>query len=226
MMKPFVFGVTLCGVLVAAVTARGVTIEVGSTSGSPGGSAAVGVTLRTTGADVTAVAHDLAVDARTPIASCTVNPLFAEVGVVNLFPDDCETTSDDCIAARAVLAQFSHANIPDGTVLYSCDLSIAGDAQGSYPIVCSNPEASDANSNPLSSTCSDGAVSVGGADFCVGDCNDDNEVFGNEVTIAINILAGNAELSICQNADANGDMEVFGNEVTIAINKVANGCEE
>ncbi len=63
-------------------------------------------------------------------------------------------------------------------------------------------------------------------EFCAGDCNNDNEVFGNEVTVAINILAGNVDLATCQNADANGDGEVFGNEVTIAINNVANGCPE
>ena len=222
MMKLIVFGATLCGVFFAAVTARGVTIEVGSTSGSPGATAAVGVTLRTMGADVNAVAHNLSVDAKTPIASCAVNPLFDQTGGVNLFPEECEASSD-CVAARAVLAQFSHANIPDGTVLYSCNLKIAADAHGDYPIVCSDPEASDANSNSLSTNCSDGTVSVGG-NVCVGDCNNDSEVFGNEVTIAINIVAGNADLSACQNADANGDNEVFGNEVTIAINNVANGC--
>jgi len=61
---------------------------------------------------------------------------------------------------------------------------------------------------------------------CIGDCNGDHEVFGNEVTVAINIVAGNADLGICQNADADGDGEVFGNEVTIAINRVANGCPQ
>ncbi len=61
---------------------------------------------------------------------------------------------------------------------------------------------------------------------CVGDCNNDGEVFGNEVTIAINIVAGSADLSACNNADANGDGEVFGNEVTLAILNVANGCPQ
>jgi len=68
------------------------------------------------------------------------------------------------------------------------------------------------------------ATLAGGTAACAGDCNNDGEVFGNEVTVAINIVAGNADLSTCQNADANGDGEVFGNEVTIAINNVANGC--
>lgn len=69
------------------------------------------------------------------------------------------------------------------------------------------------------------AVLAGGeAPSCVGDCDGDGEVFGNEVTVAINIVAGNAVLEACRAADADGDGEVFGNEVTIAINNVANGC--
>jgi len=59
---------------------------------------------------------------------------------------------------------------------------------------------------------------------CVGDCNDDGEVFGNEITVAIHIVAGTLDLDACRNADANHDGEVFGNEVTMAIQNVANGC--
>ncbi len=70
------------------------------------------------------------------------------------------------------------------------------------------------------------ATLQGAANRCAGDCNNDGEVFGNEVTVAINIVAGNTDLSQCQNADADGDGEVFGNEVTIAINNVANGCPQ
>jgi len=49
-------------------------------------------------------------------------------------------------------------------------------------------------------------------------------VFGNEVTIAVNIVAGSADLSACPSADANCDGNVFGNEVTIGVNNVAHGC--
>lgn len=58
---------------------------------------------------------------------------------------------------------------------------------------------------------------------CVDDCNGDGDVFGNEVTKAVNIVAG-ADLSTCPEADANGDGDVFGNEVTIGVNNDANGC--
>lgn len=61
---------------------------------------------------------------------------------------------------------------------------------------------------------------------CVDDCppDPDMNVFGNEVTIAANIVAGGVDLSACPSADANCDGEVFGNEVTIGVNNVANGC--
>jgi hypothetical protein len=59
---------------------------------------------------------------------------------------------------------------------------------------------------------------------CVGDCNNDGEVRGNEVTIMINIINGVQPLSMCPSADYNGDGEVRGNEVTIAINNINDGC--
>jgi len=91
--------------------------------------------------------------------------------------------------------------------------------------VAVNGEAPCAGPSHVSQLVARSAVISGGATAgCVGDCNNDGEVFGNEVTVAINILAGNADLATCANADANGDGEVFGNEVTIAINNVANGC--
>ena len=52
----------------------------------------------------------------------------------------------------------------------------------------------------------------------------DMNVFGNEVTVGVNIVAGVVDLSACPSADANCDGSVFGNEVTIGIDNAANGC--
>jgi hypothetical protein len=59
---------------------------------------------------------------------------------------------------------------------------------------------------------------------CVDDCATQGFVFGNEVTIAVNIVSGSTDLSACPSADADCDGDVFGNEVTIGVNNVANGC--
>jgi hypothetical protein len=61
--------------------------------------------------------------------------------------------------------------------------------------------------------------------ICVDDCDSSGDVFGNEVTKAVNIVAG-GDLSTCPQADANCDGDVFGNEVTLGVNNVANGCPE
>jgi len=225
MKNAIILGVAALALIVGAMEARAVTLEVGSGSGAAGSTVAVQTTLRSMGSDVKGVINELTVGAATPVSSCVVNPIFQSTGTVSLLPESCQA-GVDCLTARAVLARFSNDSIPDGTELYSCEFKITEGATGDYPITCSNPEASDPNGGALAVTCSNGTISVGGAAFCTGDCNGDNEVFGNEVTVAINIVAGNADLATCENADANGDGEVFGNEVTIAINNVANGCPE
>ena len=60
--------------------------------------------------------------------------------------------------------------------------------------------------------------------LCIGDCNLDRQVFGNEVTIAIQIVAGNQPIENCLAADGNNDGSVFGNEVTQAIVRLSNVC--
>lgn len=61
---------------------------------------------------------------------------------------------------------------------------------------------------------------------CGGDCNRDGAVFGNEISTAINILAGVAPVSVCQTADINGDGEVVGTEICLALSNLAQGCPD
>lgn len=59
---------------------------------------------------------------------------------------------------------------------------------------------------------------------CPGDCDGGGEVTGNEITLAVRILAGQAELSECVNADADGDGEVYVTDVTRAVLSLGRGC--
>ena len=91
--------------------------------------------------------------------------------------------------------------------IVSCDGPMAGPTQ-CLPM----------NPGPSRQACVDGQC------VCVGDCDDDGRVRGNEITIMINIINGVAQLSTCPSADFNGDEQVRGNEVTIAINNINEGC--
>ena len=61
---------------------------------------------------------------------------------------------------------------------------------------------------------------------CPGDCDGDGEVFVNEVTMAVRILAGDAPLSECPAADADGDGEVLVTDVTRAALSLGLGCPQ
>ncbi|MFW9929843.1 MAG: hypothetical protein ACFFD1_10665, partial [Candidatus Thorarchaeota archaeon] len=61
---------------------------------------------------------------------------------------------------------------------------------------------------------------------CPGDCDGDGEVFVNEVTLAVRILAGDVPLSECPAADADGDGEVFVTDVTRAVVSLGRGCPQ
>jgi len=65
---------------------------------------------------------------------------------------------------------------------------------------------------------------VDGFCVCTGDCNDDGNVFGNEITLAVRILGGEDTIASCPAADANADGEVFSNEVTLAVINLGEGC--
>jgi len=163
---------------------------------------------------------------------CEVAPGIGKGGFFGFLPAGCSGAA--CTSMRAlVLSLTSSADaIPNGP-LYTCMVTASATATGNHPLNVSNVRTANSSGQAVCGAAggpacasSNGSVTIGAAAGCAGDCNGDNEVFGNEVTVAINIVAGNADLATCENADANGDGEVFGNEVTIAINNVANGCPE
>ena len=60
--------------------------------------------------------------------------------------------------------------------------------------------------------------SVGSAQTCVGDCNDDNSVAINELITCVNIALGSSAVTACPSCDANDDGSVAINELISAVN--------
>ncbi|HSP95953.1 MAG TPA: hypothetical protein VL049_01735 [Candidatus Dormibacteraeota bacterium] len=155
----------------AAAVAGEPSVDVGSTSGAPGTQATFVVTLSTAGASVAGVQADIAFDSiNTPLAAtgsgrpdCTVNPDIAKEATAFAFqPPGCSGAS--CTAFRALVLSFSNVDpIPDGSVLYSCNVNIAaGAAAGSYPLIVSNVGMSTPDGQAIASTGTDGEVLVTG----------------------------------------------------------------
>jgi len=143
------------------------TIIVGSAAGEAGGTAMVEVSLETT-VEVAGTQNDIAFDPMARIAAdeegnpkCTVNPAINKPGTTFAFqPVDC-TPGTDCTGVRAlVLALDNVTPIPSGSVLYTCEIEIAVDATGTFPLTCSSPGAGDPDGNRVGADCTNGTITV------------------------------------------------------------------
>ncbi len=124
-------------------TPSGGSISLGTVAGQPGQQVAFPATLSTKGASIAQTENDLGFDSlRTPIAAlpsglpdCIVNPQILKNATTFAFrPDGCAGPA--CTSVHAtVFSTDSAAPIPDGSVLYTCKVSIAaGAAPGAYPL--------------------------------------------------------------------------------------------
>lgn len=139
------------------------TIVVGDAAGIAGQITTLSVGL-TTNAEIAGVQNDMTFDPTTPIvfSSCAVNPdIDKEQTFFGFRPFDC-VPGVNCSGVRALVLSFSNVDpIPDGSIMYSCDVFILPSADpGDYPLVCSNEGVSDPNGNALDVECTDGTVSV------------------------------------------------------------------
>ncbi len=118
--------------------------------------------------------------------------------------------------------------------LVTCEFEVAAEAQpGMSFVVGDRLNIGDARGSVFDAETVDGSVTVSGPAAtptpaagvtCAGDCDGDGEVFGNEITQAVRILAGEAPRAECEAADADGDGEVFVTDVTQAIMHLGRGC--
>jgi hypothetical protein len=154
----------LLGLLGSAPRARAaVSVNVGSVSGSPGSTLNIFyVTLTTTaGEQVAATDTTIGFEAATPVVQCTTNPSFA-ISQCALQPTGCTAgVNGNCEQTECIIAGFG-GTIPNGSVLYTCDVDIASNAAiGDYVLSCPAVSVFDSAGNPLSpTTCTSGDVEV------------------------------------------------------------------
>ncbi len=149
------------GRLAIAAIAQAVSIDVGSSSGPVGSTVSVAVTLTTGGAEVGGITNVLTSDSA--FVGCSVGP---NLGISSLLlqPQGC-TPGSDCQQVGAVITgpiNGSLQPIPDGSVLYTCDVKITGGSVGQvFHLTCSEPAAASLNGTDLpGTTCQNGAILV------------------------------------------------------------------
>ncbi len=142
-----------------------VVIDVGSAVGSPGERVAVDVTLHTAGFQVAWLTHTIEFDDGAPVVGCTGGSDLTDTqSLFDFEPRGC-TPGIDCYGVRATMTTFlapSHA-LPDGAVLYTCDIRIPGRAAlGVHPLFGAQASAIDVRGRVLAVTATHGAVTVVG----------------------------------------------------------------
>lgn len=209
-----------------------VSIDVGSASGSAGSTVSVQVTLNAMGAQVGGVINVITFDPVVPIVGCTVSPPFALISAVVLQPVGC-TPSVDCQQAKAIITgPFQGGSlqpIPDGSVLYTCDVKISGGSVAqSLPLTCSDPSASTPDGTELPAQCSSGQVRVVNPTPtvipCVGDCTGSGEVSLNDILTLVDIALGIAPASTCTAGGARPGEQLTIDVLLTAVNNALSGC--
>jgi hypothetical protein len=220
-----------------------VTLTVGSVSGAAGDDATISIDMSGGGGDVASAQLDLLfdpnlLDVGNPGAACVKNPrLTSDVLSVTL-PDD-PPPPEGKRRLRLFIGDLTSpiATFADGP-LATCTFRIKSAAMAApVTLAADRLNVGDARGNIFGSQAVSGGVSILIATptpipaptpgvACPGDCNGDGEVFVNEVTLAVRIMAGDAELSECPAADADGDGEVFVTDVTRAALSLGLGCPQ
>jgi hypothetical protein len=141
-------------------------IAVGSVTGVPGTTAQIEISLNLleSGVEVAGAENVLNFPAEARVIGCAVNEdIGREASAFSLSPTDC-TPGTDCESVKALILSFTNlTGIPDGSVLYTCDVALPGGSAaslGTFAVTCSEPGTSDPEGNPLTTTCSDGLVTV------------------------------------------------------------------
>jgi uncharacterized protein (TIGR03382 family) len=135
------------------------TLVISSTIGERGETVTIDVLLETA-VEVIETDNDIVLGPEIQIATaadgrplCTVHPAIGKDATFTL---ECDETGV-CTLRALILASDERDPIPNGSVLYSCEISIDRDAgSGTYPLVCANSTADEG----LSMACVDGSVEV------------------------------------------------------------------
>lgn len=226
------------GVVTAAEAPHPVAeVRIGSATGMPG--AIVPVELRLAVLDEAAalagVQADFTFEPATPVAArnngtpdCVLGAAISQ-GVESFAfqPQGC-TPGVDCSGVRAIVLSLSDDEpIPDGALLYTCNIAIgAAAAAGAYPLVAGPMLGSDLAAGPLLVLGIDGAVIVAEppAPPCPGDCDGSGAVSINELLLGVNILLGNTPVEACTAVDGDASGTVTVSELIQAVNVALGAC--
>jgi hypothetical protein len=174
-------------------------------------------------------------DVGNPGAACVKNPRLTEDVLSVTLPSD-PPPPDGKQRLRLFIGDLTSpiATFSDGPIA-TCTFRIKSAAATPVLLAADRLNVGDARGDTFGSQAVSGGVSILIATptpvpaptpgvACPGDCNGDGEVFVDEVTMAVRIMAGDAPLSECPAADADGDGEVFVTDVTRAALSLGLGC--
>ena len=220
-----------------------VSLTVGSVSGSVGDDAPVSIAMSGGGGEVASLQLDVLfdptlLDIGNPGAACVKDPRLSQHVLSVTMPDD-PPAPDGMRRLRLFIGDLTTpiATFDDGGIA-TCTFRIKSAAIATpVKLAADRLNVSDAHGDIFGSQAVSGGVSILIATptpvpaptpgvACPGDCDGDGEVFVNEVTMAVRILAGDAPLSECPAADADGDGEVFVTDVTRAALSLGLGCPQ
>jgi hypothetical protein len=143
-------------------------LAVGSAAGARGETVQFDVSLHTGGHAVAGTQNDLLFDPAVAVAArangrpdCTVNPAIEKNASAFVFsPSGCRA-GFDCKGLRAIVVATDNVDpIPDGSLLYSCSVTIPSDAApGTYPLIAAGVFASGPNGDqvPITGSSSESA---------------------------------------------------------------------
>ena len=156
-------------------------IRIGAATGLPGETVLVDIRLTSVERffyEIAATLNDIGFDSLARIAAretggpdCVVNPEINKAATVFAFqPGRCIETDctrgcdgDDCTSMKAIVLTFDNLDpIPEGSLLYTCNVAISAAAvPGSvFPLTCLFAEAADPDGNPVGLGCDEGQILV------------------------------------------------------------------
>jgi hypothetical protein len=114
-----------------------------------------------------------------------------------------------------------YESFPDGGTLFTCTVDIADDLElGTYPVVCSGPQASNPEGLPVPATCTDGTLQIG----CPGDCDGDAHVSIHEVVRGFAIMTSAMSTAECRAFDTDADDALEIAEFVRGYRSLLHGC--
>lgn len=216
-----------------------VTLTVGPATAAPGDTATISLDISGGQGEVATVQLDLLFDpsvVEVGAGACALDPRLTEHVLSVTQPNDPPAPAG-LQRLRIFLGDLSApvAAFADGRIA-TCAFHVKpGASAATLTLAADRMNVGDARGDVFGSQTVSGGVSIllptpipapipTARPFCPGDCNGDGEVFVDEITMAVRIMAGETPLSECTAADADGDGEVFVTDVTRAVASLGLGC--